>query len=82
MTRQRVSVFQKDPSATERIGMEVDREGIHQVLEQLTTAGYWVRGIDEPPALRSADDVLDKMYQGARSHGYLMALMGAWVEVR
>lgn len=82
MPRHQVSIFAKSPRASDRIVMEVDTDGIHQVLENRTGEGFWVRSINEPPPIRTEVELVDKLYQGANSHQYMLALLGAWAQVR
>lgn len=81
MSREHVATYAHTPSSKTRIRLEVERAGITQVIETETVlSGHtaWVRDIDEPPPIRTEAELIDKLYQGARHHGYLQALLKAW----
>lgn len=81
MAREHVATYAHSPGSDTRIRLEVDRGGIVQALENRTiVAGTttWVRDISEPPPIRTEMELIDKLYQGARHHGYLQALLKAW----
>lgn len=84
MAREHVATYAHAPSSDTRIRLEVDRDGITQALETRTAlAGHtsWVRDVHEPPPIRTEAELIDKLYQGARHHGYLQALLKAWAAV-
>lgn len=76
--------FADAPTSKQRIRMEVNRDGIHQVLErrsEMHGVTCWVRELGEPPTIRNEAELVDKLYQGAGSHAYMKALLKAWADV-
>lgn len=79
--RHHAATWATSPTSTERIRMEADRDGVHQVIERRGSPG-WIRDLAEPPPIRDERELVDKLYQGANHHAYMMALLKAWSIVR